>query len=70
MTDEKPEDKERNHENDLEISASLKEFKFLAGGNWRQYLGPWIGPIVLVAIIGFAAGVVILAIYSAKVLLP
>lgn len=57
-------------DNNLELSASLKELRFTAGGNWKQYLGPWIGPILLVAILGFTAFLILVAIYSSKVVLP
>lgn len=66
--DEQP--KKQDHEDDLELRASLKEFSFNVGGGWKQYLGPWIGPIVLIAIIGFAAALVIVAVYSTKAVLP
>lgn len=61
---------EHDHENDIELKASLKELRFTAGGNWRQHLGPWIGPILLVAVIGFMAVLIIVAIYSSKAILP
>lgn len=57
-------------DNNLELSASLRELRFTAGGNWKQYLGPWIGPILLVAILGFTAFLILVAIYSSKVVLP
>lgn len=65
--DEKP---QADHENDIELKASLRELRFTAGGNWRQYLGPWIGPILLVAVIGFTAFLIVAAIYASKVIFP
>lgn len=67
--DEKPQ-ADKEHEDDIELKASLKELRFTAGGNWRQYLGPWIGPILLVAVIGFTAFLIIAAIYASKVVFP
>ena len=68
--DEPQQEQPSEQENNLELSASLKELRFTAGGNWRQHLGPWIGPILLVAVIGFTAVMIIVAIYSSKVVLP
>lgn len=70
MTDERQQDEESEQENNLQLSASLREFKFTAGGGWRQYLGPWIGPIILVGLVGFTFFLIIVAIYSSKVILP
>lgn len=69
--DDPQRDKTSSEQDDnLELSASLKELRFTAGGNWKQYLGPWIGPILLVAILGFTAFLILVAIYSSKVVLP
>lgn len=69
--DDPQRDKTPSEQDDnLELSASLKELRFTAGGNWKQYLGPWIGPILLVAILGFTAFLILVAIYSSKVVLP
>lgn len=68
MADEQQ--KPSEHENDIELKASLKELRFTAGGNWKRYLGPWIGPILLVAVIGFTAFLIIAAIYASKVVFP
>ena len=70
MTDERNDEQKQDHEDNLELSASLKQFRFSAGGNWKQYLGPWIGPILLVAIVGFTAFLIVVAIYSSRAILP
>lgn len=63
--------KNTNEENDdLEIHANLKGFNMRAGGGWKKYLGPWLGPIVLVAVLGLAIGVIITTLYAVKVVMP
>lgn len=68
--DDPQNDAKADPEDNLELSASLKQLRFTAGGNWKRYLGPWIGPILLVAVIGFTAFLIVVAIYSSKVILP
>lgn len=48
-------------EDEIEISANLRGVSVRAGGGWKRYLGPWLGPIVLVLVLGGVAALIIFA---------
>lgn len=65
-------DEQQRHDNendDFEIRADLKGVSVRAGGGWKKYLGPWLGPIVLVAVFGAAVGLIVTAFFAANLVM-
>ena len=59
-----------SHDDDFEIRANLKGVSVRAGNGWKKYLGPWLGPIVLVAVFGAAVALIITAFFAVRMVSP